>query len=336
MASGVMYGLELQAQAIAPLYQECGTGAHRFLVGTCSKAAKNKIHVLEFSDETKSFECVAIWSHKEQINSIRSSPSLGESGIFSTVSSNSMKILRTGTSLETSPSEVLSVQKRYQTVLWDLDGLQNQIKACSDFDVSTISLDGSKLGTETSLYHFADLIQTAALDPHHPSSCMIALAGKGLATLDFRSKKAQNVQNSVGLHGYGDITSIDFNPTTPDKFFTCGTDGLVLLHDLRYEGGTSLSKDCVLKAHDHYVNKAYYNPFHDDLILTGSSDESLKLWDLANHDEPKCLKRLLDFSDTVRDLCWSGNSPWVFAGVSFNGKVIVDTVPNEKKMSILL
>jgi hypothetical protein len=51
-----------------------------------------------------------------------------------------------------------------------------------------------------------------------------------------------------------------------------------------------------------------------------------------------CIATLTDFGDSVGSCCWSlaNESPWVFAAVSWNGKVLVDTVSQQIVQNILL
>lgn len=109
-----------------------------------------------------------------------------------------------------------------------------------------------------------------------------------------------------------------------------------------------------------------YNALHDQLVLTGSSDCSVRLWSVASvssvpQDELKgdstarfggvhqhasrdpslCRSdRLLhsfeEHEESVYSVCWSPNDAWVFASLSYNGRVAVHHVPSAEKYRILL
>lgn len=295
------------------------------------------MYLLEYHDETKSLECSSVWTHNEEITSLSCSPSLSERSLFATTSPNAMRILQVSDNLLSDPKEVLQLKKEVRQVLWDLEGLQTEVRVVSRNAVLTIGLEHGKAGAELSAVSVDDdQIQGAVLDPHHSSLCLLSCAKTGLRVADFRTKRTTLIENSTALHGFGGAAVLDFSPLHPNSILTGGTDGTIALHDIRMESKNTLETKQVLKAHEHSVQKALFNPFHADLLLSCSSDQSLKLWDLSKSGGPTCIRLLADFGDTVVDTCWSGNGPWVFAGVSFNGKVLIDHVPTEKKMSILL
>lgn len=334
------YGLELQSRALCPLYHPSNPSQdrHCFLVGTSSYSAENKIHLLEYRDESTTLECTSVWPHREEVLGMWCSPSLSGQSLVATTSSSTLRILQVADNLVSGPREACHVKQPVSQVLWDTEGLQNEVRVTRQNQVVTISLEGGKAGTETASYAApCSRIERAALDPHHASLCILACGTDGLQLVDYRQKRVIPVGDSCFLHGLDGVTSVDFSPSKPNEILTCGTDGLVLLHDLRITAKSySLSPLNRLKAHEHCVQRASFNPFHDQLILTASADQTAKLWDLNGAGKPVCIKQLADFGDTVNEICWSSNGPWVFAGLSFNGKVLVDFVPSEKKMSILL
>ncbi|KPA73297.1 hypothetical protein ABB37_09999 [Leptomonas pyrrhocoris] len=339
MSSASAYGLDLQARSLCPLYhsslnsQEC----HRFLIGTASASTENKIHLLEYQDDTKSLECATVWSHNEPISGLWCSPSLASEGLLAVSGVQKLEILRLSEDLVNEPKCVLALKKTYNRVLWDLDGLQNEFKAVQQSVISTISLDSSKLGNEVVNFTAKNgHIRCAALAPYDPTLCLLSCDKDGLQLVDFRTKKSSSFSNIKNCHGFGYTTALDFDRAKPGQFMSAGTDGYVYVHDIRYNTSCSVATIRALKAHEHTIHGCLFNPFHDELVLSCSSDETLKLWDMEQDGEAKCLRHLADYGDSVVALCWSSTSPWVFAGLSYNGKLLVDTVPNEKKMSILL
>lgn len=334
------YGLELQSRAICPLYHPSNTpqDCHRFLVGTCSYSVENKIHLLEYHDETKTLECTSVWSHKEELLGMWCSPSISERSLLATASSSTLRVLQMSDSLMGGPKEVCNVKQQVNQVLWDLEGLQNEIRVVRGNKLVTVTLEGGKMGPETASYTAScDQIERAALDPHHVFLCMLACGTDGVQLVDYRQKRVIPVDETRSLHGFSGVSGVDFSPSKPNEILTYGTDGLVLVHDLRMAAKSySIAPLDRFKVHEHSVQRASFNPFHDELVLTSSADQTVKLWELNKNGSSVCIKQLSDFGDTVIDTCWSSNGPWVFAALSFNGKVLVDNVPSEKKMSILL
>lgn len=339
MSSASAYGLDGQARSLCPLYhasvnaQEC----HRFLIGTASASAENKIHLIEYQEDTKSLECATIWSHNDPVLGMWCSPALSGDGLLAVASQQKLEVFRVSENVTNEPKCVATVKKNYSRVLWDLDGLQNEFKAVHENTLATVSLSASKLGAETVNYtHLGGTIRCAAMAPYDPTLCLLSCDSEGLQLVDLRSKRASPFVSTKYGHGFGYTTAVDFDRSKPGQFLSAGTDGYVHLHDIRYNATCTLSTLRSIKAHEHAVQNCLFNPFRAELILSCSSDETVKLWDVEPDREPKCLRRLADYGDSVMSLCWSSNSPWVFAGLSFNGKLLVDSVPNEKKMSILL
>lgn len=339
MSSASAYGLDLQAKSLCPLYhsslssQEC----HRFLIGTASASTENKIHLLEYQDDTKSLECATVWSHNDPMTGLWCSPSMTSDSLLAVSGTQKLEVFRLAENLMNEPKCVVTLKKAYNRVLWDLDGLQNEFKAVQQNVLSTISLEGSKLGTETANFTAKHgNIRCAALAPYDPTLCLVSCDEDGLQLVDLRSKKSSPFANTKNCHGFGYTTAIDFDRAKPGQFMSAGTDGYVFVHDIRYNTSCSVATVREIMAHEHTIHGCLFNPFHDELVLSCSSDQTLKLWDLEHEQEAKCLRRLADYGDSVVALCWSSTSPWVFAGLSYNGKLLVDSVPNEKKMSILL
>ncbi|CAJ1019983.1 WD domain, G-beta repeat, putative [Leishmania lindenbergi] len=338
MSSASAYGVDGQARSLCPLYHPSLNSQefHRFLIGTANLSAENKIHLIEYQDATKSLECAAVWPHNDPVMGLWCSPSLSADSLLAVSSLQQLEIFRISENVMSEPMCIVTVRKRYSLVLWDLDGLQSEFKAVHQNTLATISLSSSKLGLETVSYTSSEgSIRCAALAPYDPTLCLIS-CDNGLQLIDLRSKKASSFAATKYSHGFGYSTAVDFDRLKPGQFLSAGTDGYVYIHDIRYNTSCSLAMLQHMKAHEHTVQGCQFNSFRDELVLSCSSDQTLKLWDLEQNNEPKCLRRLADYGDSVVALCWSSNSPWVFAGLSFNGKLLVDTVPNEKKMSILL
>ncbi|GET87207.1 hypothetical protein, conserved [Leishmania tarentolae] len=339
MSTASTYGLDGQVRSLCPLYhpslnsQEC----HSFLIGTTNPSSENKIHLIEYQDDTKSLECATVWSHNDPVMGLWCSPTASAVSLLAVSSLQKSEVFQISENVLSEPKCVVRMSKSYSRVLWDLDGLQKEFKATHQNTLTTVLLCSSKLGLETVNYTCSGgPIRCAALAPYDPNLCLIACDSEGLQLVDLRSKKASSFIATKYSHGFGYTTAIDFNRLKPGQFLSAGTDGYVYIHDIRYNGSFSLEMRLHMKAHEHTVHSCLFNSFRDELVLSCSSDETLKLWDIEEINEPKCLGRLADYGDSVVALCWSGNSPWVYAGLSFNGKLLVDTVPNEKKMSILL
>lgn len=109
-----------------------------------------------------------------------------------------------------------------------------------------------------------------------------------------------------------------------------------------------------------------YNSFHDQLVLTCSSDNRVVLSSVpslssepfktvlddetsdvtaaAEHQRPpqeiaqpdRTVKIYENHEDSVYNLEWSAADPWIFASLSYDGRLVIDKVPKEEKYKILL
>jgi WD40 repeat protein len=128
------------------------------------------------------------------------------------------------------------------------------------------------------------------------------------------------------------------------------------------------------------VTSVAYNPFHDQLIASGSSDGRVDLWRVSSissapllelgddeevnsgssssssaagadagsadgssrrRPEPKlaadaAIRVHEDHDETVTGVSWSAHDAWVYASLSYTGKVVVAPVPSAEKYKILL
>ncbi len=108
--------------------------------------------------------------------------------------------------------------------------------------------------------------------------------------------------------------------------------------------------------HSHWVWSVRFNHFHDQLVLSSSSDSHVALSCLASissepygqlddeDDEEKqqspvledgLLRRFEDHEESVYACAWSSADPWTFASLSYDGRLVVNQVPRRVKFKIL-
>ena len=143
------------------------------------------------------------------------------------------------------------------------------------------------------------------------------------------------------------ILDMDYNPNKPYNLVTAGQDCTVKFWDVRKER-TPLK---VLRDFTHWVSSVRFNPSHDQLVVTGSTSTTVKLWrvlsvssaaltyDLTatapssgggSYDisEKDVLVASYEHEDSIYQTAWSASDAWVFASLSYNGNVLISTVPN--------
>jgi EARP and GARP complex-interacting protein 1 len=135
---------------------------------------------------------------------------------------------------------------------------------------------------------------------------------------------------------------------------SCGDDCKVRFWDIRK------TNECLktLNNHSHWVWSVRYNAFHDQLLLTCSSDNRVVLSSIPSlssepfkthldeenpnadenkHIEPdRVVKIYEEHEDSVYTVEWSSVEPWIFGSLSYDGRFFINKVPKAEKYKILL
>ncbi|MED6274593.1 EARP-interacting protein, partial [Characodon lateralis] len=157
------------------------------------------------------------------------------------------------------------------------------------------------------------------------------------------------------------VRDLDFNPNRQYYLASCGDDCKVKFWDVR----NVQEPVKILEEHSHWVWSVRYNHSHDQLVLTASSDSRLILSNMVsissepfghlvddeelsegedNHQEDKSKEPLKDsvvssyeeHEDSVYAAEWSSADPWLFASLSYDGRLVINRVPRALKYRILL
>ncbi|XDV42610.1 hypothetical protein PO909_011240 [Leuciscus waleckii] len=157
------------------------------------------------------------------------------------------------------------------------------------------------------------------------------------------------------------VRDLDFNPNKQYYLSSCGDDCKVKFWDVRHINEPVKS----LEEHSHWVWSVRYNHSHDQLLLTGSSDSRVILSNMVsissepfghlvddddlsdteeNQQEDKGKEPLQDsiistyeeHEDSVYAVEWSAADPWLFASLSYDGRLVINRVPRALKYRILL
>jgi WD40 repeat protein len=126
-------------------------------------------------------------------------------------------------------------------------------------------------------------------DPHD-SNNILATSGVDVVAFDMRcaaSSTGLGVINSAHRYGVADICH---NHLQPNVIVTSGMDSVMKFWDLRMHLSNSLDSPSfqppllktVRGGHSHWMTRATYNPFHDQLVLSGGSDGIANLWRISS------------------------------------------------------
>ncbi|CAM9671587.1 unnamed protein product [Ascophyllum nodosum] len=196
----------------------------------------------------------------------------------------------------------------------------------------------------------------AAWDPHRPVE-VAAAAGRDITCWDLRTM--EKTMSVTQAHRFT-VRDLDYNPNKPFCLVTCAEDRLIKFWDLRKPNAPVKS----IVGHDHWVNTVKYNRFHDQLLLSGSSDCMVHLWRVSSVSSAPLLEpdedddaddfdtsgiggskgeaadiRVRTFDEheeSIYSLAWSTSDAWVLASLSYDGQVVLNHVPSAEKYKILL
>lgn len=220
---------------------------------------------------------------------------------------------------------------------WSLDNNELSLQDKLELDLP-MALMGSSVGA-------------LRWDPHHSDYISFTLGGS-IQTWDTRSKSVAFAIDGAHLQTALDV---DYNPNKPFCLVSGGDDGKMKFWDLRHARKPLL---VLASAHSHWVWSVRYNRFHDQLVLSSSSDSTLALWrvssissaPLVELDEQDFMsesaagadvadtriKTYDEHEDSVYAVAWGASDSWGFGSVSYDGRFCMNHVPSTEKYKILL
>jgi WD40 repeat protein len=188
-------------------------------------------------------------------------------------------------------------------------------------------------------------INRVVWDPHHPKYISCA-SGNNIYTWDTRAK---SIAYSIEETHLNSVLDMDYNPNKPYCIVTGGDEGKMKFWDLRSPQKPLLN----LNAHTHWVWSVRYNRFHDQLVLSSSSDTLLSLWRVSSIssapivelDELETasadvadtkIRSYEEHEDSIYSIAWGSSDSWLFGALSNDGCFTINLVPSTEKYKILL
>ncbi len=346
-----VYSLRGRARCLEP--QRGHDSSVRFFVGSCNVADSNAIHLVEVDSEEAEVLCVNVYSHASELVALASCPSDASllASSFSDVSGLSVSCRVALWRLagdESSPRlesvALLPRSLRVHALSWEQSGelWTADERALAAWDVSR----GENCQTpalELALGAAPDEAPRAnvgglALDPHIVSVVAVSVGAEVLG-FDRRDAAKQPVWK---LKGPAEQVDCDFNPNKPYFLCTGGVDGVVRFWDYRKPSEPIQQTFPAGANHSHHISSVEFNPHHDSLVLSSSTDGLVNLYCAQSvSSSPGSASDYLvssynGFNDSVYQAKWASSDAWTFGSVSWNGKAYFGGVPDKEKMAILI
>ncbi|OAJ38709.1 hypothetical protein BDEG_22616 [Batrachochytrium dendrobatidis JEL423] len=336
-----VFGLGRQGRVLVA--QLGDTERNRWIAGSSSLLKDNKIYLIDY-DEDQDEITHAAYAHPDEILSISPAPTKADL-FFSCSFEENIPILSTtlwrfsqidsdeSGQLKQNGSNVLEEvtklipdggQSDIHQVLWEPAGDTSQIVAIGRKKLYIYSLAQKDLKATLSTVIAIPMdaescIGCAAWDPHHTSQISVAIG-----------------RNIIGWN-----------------ISTNSDDCTIRIWDTR-NTSTYLKN---ITDHSHWVWSVSFNRSHDQLLLSSSSDCQVNLDSVVSvssvffYDKNRLLSNSLvwliskatdgliasfdQHEEAVYSASWSAADPWIFASLSFDGRVVVNQVPREEKYRIM-
>ncbi|KAJ7545731.1 hypothetical protein O6H91_08G007500 [Diphasiastrum complanatum] len=353
MHTNVSYGVKYQARCITAVRAD--THRTRFLVGTLSLREENEVHVIQLSDNGADLRCEGLYTHQPEIWDLASCPF--DALMISTVYASGgeyrasiWKIPERSKGFNTPQLQQIVQLDGHKDIvkstLWWPTGKHNQLVSIDEENLYVWALDASEKSAKVQGHISAGRLQTMSAgcwDPHDVTSVATA-CGSSIKCWDLRSmKQANTIEQAHAVQ----VRDIDYNPNVPDIMVSAGDDSKIRVWDLRNSGMPLLE----LPGHSHWTWRVRYNPKYQELVLSAGTDSVVNLWHVSTPSSTEdklrstsgsprspldpLLRSHHEHEDSVYGVAWSSYDPWIFASLSYDGRVLIDSVPHaiRKKLS---
>ncbi|WZZ24513.1 hypothetical protein YC2023_007914 [Brassica napus] len=275
-----------------------GSVPNTLVVANC-EAVKKQLNGEACSPFVKKYKTII---HPGEVNRIRELPQ--NSKIVAT-HTDSPDVLIWDTETQPDRHAVLGAPHSRPDLI--LTGHQDNAEfALAMFPTEPFVLSGGK-DKSVVLWSIQDHITTAGTDSKSPGSSIKQTGG--------RSVGPRGV-----YHGHEDtVEDVAFCPSSAQEFCSVGDDSCLILWDARTGTGPAMK---VEKAHDADLHCVDWNPHDNNLILTGSADNTVRLFDCRNLTSNGVGSPIYKFEGhnaSVLSVQWSPDKSSVFGSAAEDG-----------------
>lgn len=167
--------------------------------------------------------------------------------------------------------------------------------------------------------HHSDKVQAVAWNHSAPHVLLSGSFDDSVVLKDLREPSRTGLKWAVAA----DVESLAWDPHTGHSFVVSLENGMVTGFDIRASSSnksSELQPSFTLHAHDKAVSTISYNPSVANLLATGSTDKTVKLWDLSNN-HPSCIASKNPKAGAVFSVSFSNDCPSLLAMAGSKGKL---------------
>ncbi|KAG4147962.1 hypothetical protein ERO13_D05G256300v2 [Gossypium hirsutum] len=340
-SSGIGYGLKYQARCISDV--KADTDHTSFITGTLSLREENEVHLIRLSSGGTELICEGLFSHPNEIWDLASCPF--DQRIFSTVFSTGESYGAAIWQIPELYGQLNSPQleriasldahvAKINCVLWWPSGGHDKLLSIDDENIFLWTLDCSKKAAQVQSKESSGMLHYlsgGAWDPHD----MNAVATTCESSVQFWDLRTMKKTNAIER---AHIRNANYDMKKSHILVTAEDESGIHIWDLRKP--KSPAKE--LPGHTHWTWAVTCNPEYDGLILSAGTDSTVNLWQAPTSAEDKAtsesiteplnqqadplLNSYSDYEDSVYGLAWSSREPWIFASLSYDGRVVVESV----------
>ncbi|RXH73391.1 hypothetical protein DVH24_013075 [Malus domestica] len=296
-----------QARCISDV--KADTDHTSFITGTLSLKEENEVHLIRLSSDGTELVCEGLFSHPNEIWDLASCPF--DQRIFSTV---------------------YSTGESYGAAIWQIPELYGELNSPQleritslDSQVGKIKWSFRRVQVQSQesagVMHY---LSGGAWDPHD----MNAVAATCESSIQFWDLRTMKKTNSIE---HAHVRNVDYNPKKKHVLITAEDESGIRIWDLR-KPKVPIQE---LPGHTHWTWAVLYNPEYDGLILSSGTDSAVNLWfasppsddesgrlvDSSTRRIDPLLNSYSDYEDSIYGLAWSSREPWIFASLSYDGRV---------------
>ncbi|XP_011041256.1 PREDICTED: WD repeat-containing protein DWA2-like isoform X1 [Populus euphratica] len=340
-SSGIGYGLKYQARCISDV--QADTDHTSFITGTLSLREENEVHLLRLSSGGTELICEGLFSHPNEIWDLSSCPF--DQRIFSTVFSTGESFGAAVWQIPELYGQLNSPQLeriasldghvgKVNCILWWPSGRNDKLISIDDENLFLWSLDCSRKAAQVQSKESAGMLHYlsgGAWDPHDVN----AVAATCESSVQFWDLRTMKKTSSIEC---GHVRDVDYDTRKMHILVTAEDESGIHIWDLRMPK-VPINE---LRGHSHWTCAVTCNPEYEGLILSGGTDSTVNFWFASTSSDEftsgssvvasptQKLDPLLysfnDYEDSVYGLAWSSREPWIFASLSYDGRVVVESV----------